>query len=143
MTKLPANGWTRCPLAMVVSEPWSSAAEKVSPSKELLQFNEDTLWSGKPVDGNNPDAKNHLADVRRAVLEQQDYHLADQICHKMQGLFAEAYQPLGNLRIDFLHSGQATGYRRELDLDTACARTRYTMQANQAHSSAPFRSIAL
>src|ERR1700709_2013899 len=26
-------------------------------SKELLQFNEDTLWSGQPRDGNNLDAK--------------------------------------------------------------------------------------
>src|SRR5882724_8528053 len=83
-------------------------------AKELLQLNEDTLWSGQPRDGNNPDAKNHLADVRRAVLEQQDYHLADQICRKMQGRFAEAYQPLGNLRL-------------ELDLDTACAGMQYTV----------------
>ena len=100
--------------------------EDGSPSKEVLQLNEDTFWSGKPRDGNNPDAKNHLADVRRAVLEQQDYHLADQICQKMQGLFAEAYQPLGNLRIDFAHSGEPTRYRRELNLDEACAKTSYS-----------------
>lgn len=100
-------------------------SEDGSPSKELLQINEDTLWSGKPRDGNNPDAKNHLPEVRRAVLEQQDYHLADRICHKMQGLFAEAYQPLGNLKLDFTHAGSASGYRRELDLDTATTKTRY------------------
>ena len=105
--------------------------EDASPSKELLQFNEDTVWSGKPIDGNNPDAKNHLAGVRRAVIEQQDYHLADQICQKMQGLFAEAYQPVGNLRIDFSHSGQASGYRRILNLDTACASTQYTIDGVQ------------
>ncbi len=100
--------------------------EDGSPSNELLQLNEDTLWSGKPRDGNNPDAKNHLADVRRAVLEQQDYHLADRICQKMQGLFAEAYQPLGNLRVNFTHAEPVANYRRELDLDTACTRTHYT-----------------
>ena len=125
--------------------------EDANPSKELLQFNEDTLWSGKPVDGNNLEAKNHLANVRRAVLEQQDYHLADEICHKMQGLFAEAYQPLGNLRVDFAHSRQATGYRRELNLDTACACTQYTIDdvqfEREAFVSAPdqvivFRAIA-
>src|SRR6202046_4878787 len=99
--------------------------EDASADKELLQLNEETLWSGKPRDGKNPDAKNHLADVRRAVLEQQDYPLADQICHKMQGLFAEAYQPLGNLRVHFTHSGPITHYRRELDLDTACSRIHY------------------
>ena len=93
--------------------------------QELLQLNEDTLWSGAPRDGNNPDAKNHLQEVRQAVLEQRDYHRADEICQKMQGLFAEAYQPLGNLRISFTPSGAVTEYRRELDLDTACARTEY------------------
>src|SRR5260370_14277320 len=46
-------------------------------NKELLQFNEDTLWSGQPRDGNNRDAKNHIAAIRAPVLEQQDYHPAD------------------------------------------------------------------
>src|SRR3984957_18562419 len=50
------------------------------PAKETLQLNEDTLWSGLPVDGNNLDAKNYLPAVRRAVLEQKDYHQADQLC---------------------------------------------------------------
>jgi alpha-L-fucosidase 2 len=45
----------------------------------------------------------------------------------MQGRFGEAYQPLGNLRIAFAHAGNAIAYRRELDLDSACARTRYTV----------------
>ncbi len=98
-----------------------------NPSQELLQLNEDTLWSGKPQDGNNRDAKNHLANVRRAVLEQQNYHLADEICQKMQGLFAEAYQPLADLHLDFAQPGAVTRYRRELNLDTACARTSYAV----------------
>lgn len=96
-------------------------------ANEFLQLNEDTLWSGYPRDGNNPDAKNHLADIRRAVLQQQDYHLADKICHKMQGLFAEAYQPLGNLRVNFTHAEPVTNYRRELHLNTACTRTSYSV----------------
>ncbi len=41
------------------------------PAKETLQLNEGTLWSGLPVDGNNLDARNYLAMVRRAVLEYQ------------------------------------------------------------------------
>src|SRR4051794_32661428 len=95
------------------------------PANEVLQINEDTLWSGKPRDSNNRDARKYLGEIRHAVLERQDYHAADQLCKKMQGLFAEAYQPLGNLRINFSHDGTVTSYRRELDLDTACARTTY------------------
>ena len=98
------------------------------PAKETLQLNEDTLWSGLPVDGNDLEAKNYLSAVRHAVLEQKDYHLADQLCHKMQGLFAEAYQPIGSLHVDCNHPGQVTEYRRELDLASAVAATRYTVE---------------
>ncbi len=115
--------------------------------KECLQFNEDTLWSGKPSDGNNRDAKNYLAPIRHAVLQEHDYHKADQLCKKMQGLFAEAYQPLGNLRLDFADSGTPTNYRRELNLDTACSRTTYNVGnvrfERQAFSSAPDQVLVL
>jgi alpha-L-fucosidase 2 len=119
--------------------------EDGSPENETLQLNHDTLWSGQPRDGNNLDAKNYLADIRRAVLEEQDYHHADDLCKKMQGLFAEAYQPLGNLRVQFTHEGPLSNYRRELDLDAACARTHYTVGGvrfeREAFSSAPAQAI--
>lgn len=121
--------------------------EDGAPGKEFLQLNDDTLWSGKPRDGNNPAAKQYLPQIRRAVLEQQDYHSADQLCTKMQGLFAEAYQPLGNLRLDFRHTGTVSGYRRELDLDTACARARYFAGGvrfeREAFVSTPHRVLVL
>ena len=98
---------------------------ETDPAKETLVLNEDTLWSGLPVDGNNLDAKNHLADVRRAVLEAKDYHLADQLCRKLQGLFAESYQVVGSLHVDCVHDGAVSGYRRELDLRAASVSTRY------------------
>ena len=117
------------------------------PAKETLQLNEDTLWSGFPVDGNNLDAKNHLSAIRQAVLEQKDYHLADQLCRKMQGLFAEAYQPIGSLHVDCTHPGQVTDYRRELDLASAVASTRYKVEdvefERMAFSSAPDQAIVL
>ncbi len=86
--------------------------EHGSPAQEILQLNEDTLWSGKPRDGNNHDAKQYLAEIRHAVLVERDYHKADRLCQKMQGLFAEAYQPIGSLRLNFTHAGAPTNYRR-------------------------------
>jgi alpha-L-fucosidase 2 len=116
-------------------------------NQELLQFNEDTLWSGQPRDGNNRDAKNHLSAIRAAVLEQQDYHLADQLCRKVQGLFAESYQPLGNLRLDLTHSGPSKNFRRQLDLDTACVTVSYEVEGVQfkreAFVSAPDQVLVL
>lgn len=96
------------------------------PGSEFIALNEDTLWSGLPRNGNNRDAPNHLAEVRRAVLEQQDYHAADQLCRKLQGQFAEAYQPLASLSIQLEHTGEIVAYTRQLDLDNAVARTRYS-----------------
>ncbi len=121
--------------------------EDGSASKEVLQLNEDTLWSGKPRDGNNRDAKNYLGPIRQAVLEEQAYHKADDLCRKMQGLFAEAYQPLANLRLHFTHNGSPANYRRELKLDTACARTFYTVDdvrfERSAFVSAPDQVIVV
>ena len=117
------------------------------PAKETLQLNEDTLWSGMPLDGNNLDAKNHLSVIRQAVLEQKDYHLADELCRKMQGLFAEAYQPVGNLHVDCTHAGPVTNYRRELDLASAVAMTRYKADdvefERTAFSSVPDQAIVM
>jgi alpha-L-fucosidase 2 len=125
----------------------ASGPEPTDPAKETLQLNEDTLWSGLPVDGNKLDAKDYLPEVRKAVLEQKDYHLADQLCHKMQGLFAEAYQPIGSLHVDCTHSGPVTDYRRELDLASAVTATRYKVGdvalERTAFSSAPDQAIVL
>jgi alpha-L-fucosidase 2 len=117
------------------------------PGKETLTLNEDTLWSGRPLDGNNRDAKNHLAAVREAVLEKKDYHLADELCQKLQGLFAESYEPAGRLHVDCTHTGAVTEYRRELDLKAAEARTRYKVGdvefERTAFASTPDQAIVL
>ena len=97
----------------------------IDPAKETLQLNEDTLWSGMPIDGNNLDAKQCLPAIRHAVLVEKDYHKADALCRKMQGRFAEAYQVVGNLHVDCEHDGEITSYRRELNLATGIATTRY------------------
>ena len=117
------------------------------PAKETLQLNIDTLWSGMPVDGNNLDAKNHLAAIREAVLQHADYHKADELCRRMQGLFAEAYQPIGYLHIDCAHTGEASGYRREIDLASAITASRYradgVLYERKAFASAPDQAIVV
>ena len=92
---------------------------------ERLQLNEDTLWSGAPREWNNPEAKAHLPEVRRLVLEQADYAAADAVCKKMQGPFNQSYQPLANLHLRFDHAPDVQDYRRELNLDTAVSRVTY------------------
>ena len=100
-------------------------------SHEHLQLNEDTLWSGGPIDlltGNNPEALQALPEMRRLLLAGQ-YAEADALSHKMQGPFNQSYQPMGDLHVQFddvAGAGAVTDYRRELNLDSAIASVRYT-----------------
>jgi alpha-L-fucosidase 2 len=118
----PASEWAA---ALPVGNGRIGATVFGTVQRERIALNEDTLWSGSPRDWNNPDAKNHLPVIRKLVLEQQDYQAADHECRKMQGPFNQAYQPLGDLLIDFAHSVPTNRYRRELNLDTAMAKVTY------------------
>lgn len=97
---------------------------------ERIALNEDTLWSGAPRNWNNPGAKSELAVVRKLVIEDKDYSGADKECRKMQGPFNDAYEPLGDLLIEFDGEQEAHSYRRSLDLDSAVARVEYQAGAS-------------
>ena len=103
--------------------------------EEHLQLNEDTLWSGGPVDGNSPEALEVLPEMRRILFEGR-YVEANQLGKKMMGPYTQSYLPLGDLRIRFHHGdvsgsvfeeGRWVGYQRELDLDNAVASVRYAI----------------
>lgn len=120
----PADRWTD---ALPVGNGRLGAMIFGGVASERIALNEDTLWSGAPRDWNNPGAKDHLDVVRNLVIEKQDYHAADQECRKMQGPFNQAYEPLGDLLIDFAHGAESTAYRRSLDLDSATSMVSYTV----------------
>lgn len=92
--------------------------------REVLDLNHDTLWSGQPKPAPEPRSPDLLAQMRRRVFAG-DYHGADAFSRSMQGPYSESYQPLGELVLDLRHGAAATGYRRTLDLDSACARVAY------------------
>ncbi len=92
---------------------------------ERIAMNEDTLWSGAPKEWNNPGAKAHLPIVRKLVLEDKNYQAADAECLKMEGPWNEAYEPLGDLLLEFDHEANASSYRRDLDLEGAIASVEY------------------
>lgn len=101
-------------------------------ASDKIFLNDATLWSGGPVDANmNPEAYKHLPVVREA-LRREDYRSADSLVRRLQGKFSESYAPLGTLYLDFPHAAaSAQSYRRQLDLGTAVAETRYTLNGVQ------------
>ena len=96
--------------------------------QELINLNEMTLWSGEPVK-HNVDAeaqKQNLAAIREA-LENDDYAKADKLQHSQQGKFSQVYMPMAGLHILFNGGGEASNYRRELDLTNAVTTVNYTI----------------
>src|SRR4051812_19708743 len=92
---------------------------------ELIQLNEGTLWSGGPANTNpNPLAPMVLQELR-AALAAGDYKKAENLAKKMQGPFTESYEPLGDLHIRQVISGEPEAYYRDLDLSNAIATTRF------------------
>ncbi len=94
---------------------------------ELIQLNEETLWSGGPVNSNpNPGAVNYLPKIREA-LANEDFKLAEELTSKVQGLFTESFQPLGDVHILQKTNGAPSNYHRELDISKAVSKTSFTV----------------
>ncbi|HEU5232735.1 MAG TPA: glycoside hydrolase family 95 protein [Terriglobales bacterium] len=123
----PANEWTE---ALPLGNGRLGAMVFGGINREILQLNEDTLWAGGPYDPSNPDALAALPEARKLVFEAkykeaEDYINAHMMAHPLREM---PYQPLANLVIDFPQSTSVSGYRRELNLDSAVASIGYAAQ---------------
>jgi alpha-L-fucosidase 2 len=96
---------------------------------ERIQLNEDTLWAGGPHNPANPDALDALPEIR-ALIAEGNYRKAQE---KVDASFMSKpvrqapYQTIGDLLITHSALENASEYRRELDLDTAIATTRFRL----------------
>ena len=86
---------------------------------DLVQLNDDTLWSGYPRDNNNYEAIKYLEEARKLIFEEKFVEAEKLIEGKMLGTWTESYLPLGDLNLAFKGVEEFSNYRRELDLATA------------------------
>jgi hypothetical protein len=96
----------------------------------IIQVNEDTLWVGCPHDYSNEDAFKALPSIRQLIQQNQWIEAQSMLDANFFGkpTIQAAYQPVGNLQLNFF--GQSLSsisqYQRELDLEQAMATTIYT-----------------
>ena len=96
-----------------------------------IQVNEDSLWTGQPMDYQHEGAAEYLPRIRKLLLDgkQKDAEkLAGQ--HFMSDpLRQEDYQPLGDLVMTFPGHDkyESKSYRRELDISRAVASVSYRL----------------
>lgn len=95
--------------------------------EERIAINESSFWSGRPHDYDDPEASRYFPRVRDLVFAgkfQEAEKLADAHFYGVPAA-QQAYQPLGDLLLDFEGPERVEDYRRELDLLTGVARVRY------------------
>ncbi len=114
-----------------------------SPSREHLQLNEETIWSGGPWTGEHRDVSGAIDSIRTLVFSGQyrkAQDLADrEVYHKSS--HGMAYQPLGDLYIDFPGHEAFSEYNRELDISQAVSTTSYSV-GNVRYVRETFASLA-
>ncbi len=102
-------------------------------AEDRLQFNEDTVWTGKPHDYAHEGAHAYLEPIR-SLLSDGKQDEAEELAGKhfmSVPLRQKRYQAFGDLLLRFPgHEADAvTAYQRYLDLDTATVTTTYTHDA--------------
>lgn len=88
---------------------------------EHLQINEETVWSGGPMDRVNPDAQQYLPIIRQLLQQgniSEAHKLASQsLCSTSPDM--RHYEPLGDVYISFITSTKPHTTQRTLDIDEA------------------------
>ena len=97
------------------------------PTDELIQLNEDSIWSGGFRERNNSKAYANLEKIRTAIREGRTTDAENICCDAFYGTNENQrhYQPLGDLHIWQGGTENYSDYTRYLDLSTAVCSTQW------------------
>ena len=137
----PAEQWTE---ALPIGNGRLGAMIFGGVARERLQLNEDTLYAGGPYDPSNPEALEALPRVR-ALIAAGNYVDAQNLAQERmmaRPIRMPSYQTVGDLILNFGPSAYSQNYRRDLDLDRACASVKLLVVASLSRANRlPRRSI--
>src|SRR5690625_3575765 len=117
----PANRWTE---AVPLGNGRLGAMHFGGVETDILQLNEDTLWSGPPKKDQVYDDRETLKKVRLLINEEK-YEEANEEAKNLFGPYTQAYLPLSNLKLNFLHGNVSEQYERFLDIEKAISSVKY------------------
>ncbi|MDD6990634.1 MAG: glycoside hydrolase family 95 protein [Oscillospiraceae bacterium] len=120
----PANNWDE---ALPVGNGRMGAMIFGKPEDELLQLNEDSIWSGNFRNRNNPKAYDNLEKIRKLISEGKTEE-AEAVCSDAfygTNENQRHYQPLGDLHI-WQNAPEYSEYKRGLSLEKAVSWTNFT-----------------
>ncbi|MCA1745598.1 MAG: glycoside hydrolase family 95 protein, partial [Bacteroidales bacterium] len=116
---------------------------------EIIQFNEETLWTGQPHDYAHEGAYEYLDELRRLLWEGRQgeaHELGNR--HFMSQPFGQfSYQPFGNILLSFPGHENVDNYHRRLNLQDAISSVFYEVDGvrfkREVFSSFPDKAIVV
>lgn len=126
----PAKNWEE---ALPVGNGRLGAMIAGSPDQETIWLNEDSIWSGKPLNRINPDAKKYLPYIREMIRQGNIANAESLSLKALAGTpnSERAYQSAGELYIKFKNGGEWHNYRRALDLNKGISTVQYVVDGTK------------
>lgn len=122
----PARAWTE---ALPIGNGRLGGMVFGGVATDRIQLNEETIWAGQPNNNANPEAREYLPKVRQLVWEGKYKEAQDLATAHVQSKTNNGmpYEPFGDLYVNFLNQTDYQQYYRELNLDSAYAKTSYNV----------------
>jgi len=120
----PAEKWEQ---ALPVGNGWMGGMVFGGVQVERIQFNEHTVWTGRPHAYHHEGAAKFLPEIRRLLWEGKQREAEQLATQEFMSIPLRqfAYQPCGDLWLEFPEHRTVASYRRWLDLDSAVCTTEY------------------
>ena len=120
-----------------------------NPKNEIIQINEDSIWSGKKLDRINPDAPKKLKEIRRLIREGKIEEAQELTLYALSGVpnSQRSYQTAGECYIHMHNIGDITHYYRDLNLEEGIANVQFVSEGityqREIIASAPAGCMAI
>lgn len=98
-----------------------------NPQEEVIQINEDSIWSGKKLDRINPDAPKKLKEIRNLIRAGKIEEAQELTLYALSGVpnSQRSYQTAGECYIHMHNIDDITHYYRDLDLEEGIANVQF------------------
>ena len=142
----PAKEWTE---ALPLGNGRLGAMVYGRTENEIIQFNEETLWTGQPHDYSHKGAYQYLDELRQLLWDgkQVEAHKLGNEQFMSQPFGQLCYQPFGNILLNFPGHEKAANYKRQLNLGNAISYVIYEVEGvkfkREVYASTPDQAVVV
>ena len=126
----PATVWNT---SYLIGNGYLGASIPGIPSAEVLAMNQESFWSGQPLNRTNQDAYRYMGGLQSLIRngEDVDAETLAGYSYAAQPVSTRHYEPLSQIEFNMEHNSSYSNYMRYLDLSDATAGVLYSNNGTQ------------